>query len=269
MRQVLTVAAEIQTELEAIQTCPATCEDGTIEVSPPSGMPQRRPCPLLSAGCLYGGSLRERLDEYLNKLLIDAGIPKRHVGHFDAYIETPAVIWTNMWNFRGFLVLAGKSGVGKSFGAAWAVKRYLKSRIPDLLDKNTWSRAANTGENTVWTTANQVIRDKSVIQPSRSACLLVLDDLGREGDFSTRQADVSDIVSARYDAKLPTIVTTELAFNEIIDVYGHNTAFKLTEDVQGEGKGGMFIDCGDVSLRQDADGDFDFEEKSVQWGPKK
>jgi hypothetical protein len=39
---------------------------------------------------------------------------------------------------------------------------------------------------------------------------------------------LSENLSARYDAKLPTIVTTELAFNDIIDVYGQNTAFKLT-----------------------------------------
>jgi hypothetical protein len=92
--------------------------------------------------------------------------------------------------------------------------------------------------------------------------------MGREGDLPTRQADVSDIVSARYDAKLPTIVTTELTFNEIITVYGENTAFKLTEDVQGEGTGGMIIDCGDVSLRQDIEGDFDFGDKSLQRRPK-
>jgi hypothetical protein len=93
-----------------------------------------------------------------------------------------------------------------------------------------------------------------------------MDDLGREGDFPTRRADASDIVSARYDAKLPSIVTTELTFGEIIAAYGENTAFKLVEDIQSETAGGMLVDCGDVSLRPD--NDFDCEEKSVQRGRK-
>jgi hypothetical protein len=123
----------------------------------------------------------------------------------------------------------------------------------------------NAGENTVWATANRVIRDKTAILSSRAARLLVMDDLGREGDFPTRRADVSDIVSSRYDAKLPTIVTTELTLGGIIAAYGENTAFKLVEDIQGETAGGMLVDCGDVSLRQELDDGFGFEESGVLW----
>jgi hypothetical protein len=267
MRRFLTIAEEIQTELDHIQTCPAPCEDGTVPVSPPSGTSQRRRCPLLSFGCPYGIGIEEKLDGYLNRLLLETGVPQRHVENFAAYIETPALLSANRWEFGGFLVFFGASGVGKSFGAAWAAKRYLRSMIPDLLDTQTWNRAANAGENTVWATANRAIRDKGAISSSCAARLLVLDDLGREGDFPTRRADVSDIVSSRYDSKLPTIVTTEMTFGEIMAAYGENTAFKLIEDIQGETAGGMFADCGDVSLRSDKD-DFDCEEKGVRRGRK-
>jgi hypothetical protein len=267
VKRILAVEMEIKTELDSIQTCPSPCEDGTVLVSPPSGTSQRRRCPLLSFGCPYGGGLVERLDGYLNRLLFEAEVPRRHIEHFDAYIETPALLCANEWGFGGFLVFFGASGVGKSFGAAWAAKRYLRSVIPDPLDTNTWNRAANAGENTVWITANRAIRDKTAIASSRSARLLVMDDMGREGDFPTRRADVSDIVSSRYDAKLPTVVTTELTFGGIIAAYGENTAFKLVEDIQGEASGGMLVDCGDVSLRPDND-DFCCEEKSVQRGRK-
>jgi hypothetical protein len=269
MKRILAVAEEVQTELANIQTCPAPCDDGTVLVTPPSGTPQRRRCPVLSFCCPYGIGLGEKLDGYLNRLLTGAMIPRRHVGNFAAYIETPALIWANMWNFGGFLVFFGGSGVGKSFGAAWAVKRYLRSKISDFLDIQTWNRAANTAENTVWATAGRALRDKNMISSSCSARLLVMDDMGREGDFPTRRADVSDIVSARYDAKLPTVVTTELTFDGIIAAYGRNTAFKLAEDVQGEEGGGMIVDCCDVSLRQEIGGEFDCEEKSVTREMKK
>jgi hypothetical protein len=267
MTRILAIEDEIQTELDNIQICPVPCEDGTVLVTPPSGTSQRRRCPLLSFLCPYGIGIEEKLDGYLNRLLLETGVPQRHIGHFDAYIETPALLSANKWGFGGFLVFFGASGVGKSFGAAWAAKRYLRSMISDPLDTKTWNRAANAGENIVWTTANRVIRDKNTISLSRSARLLVMDDLGREGDFPTRRADVSDIVSSRYDAKLPTIVTTELTFGGILAAYGENTAFKLIEDIQGELAGGMFVDCGDVSLRPDKD-DFCCEEKSVRRGRK-
>jgi DNA replication protein DnaC len=267
MKWILRVEREIQTELDNIQICPAPCEEGTVLVSPPSGTRQRRRCPLLSFGCPYGSGVEEKLDGYLNRLLLGSGVPQRHIKNFAAYIETPALLCANKWGFGGFLVFFGKSGVGKSFGAAWAAKRYLRSMIPDLLDTKTWNRAANAGENTVWATVNRLIRDKSAISSSCAARLLVMDDLGREGDFPTRRADASDIVSARYDMKLPTIVTTELTFGEIIAAYGENTAFKLVEDIQGETSGGMLVDCGDVSLRPDNDGLY-CEEKSVQRGRK-
>jgi hypothetical protein len=265
MKWILRVEKEIQTELDNIQTCPAPCEDGIVLVSPPSGTSQRKRCPLLSFACAYGSGIEERLDGRLNRLLLEAGIPRRHIDHFDAYIETPALLCANKWGFGGFLVFFGKSGVGKSFGAAWAAKRYLRSMIPDPLDTKTWSRAVNAGENTAWATANRAIRDKTAILSSRAARLLVMDDLGREGDFPTRRADVSDIVSSRYDAKLPTIVTTEMTLGGIIAAYGENTAFKLVEDIRGEPAGGMLVDCGDVSLRPDSD-DFYCEEKSVRHG---
>jgi hypothetical protein len=220
---------------------------------------------LLSFACAYGSGLEEKLDGYLNRLILNAGVPIRHVGHFDAYIETPALLWADKWGFGGFLVFAGKSGVGKSFGAAWAAKRYLRNKIPNPLDTKTWSRAAREGEKTVWATANSIVRDKNAILSACASCLLVMDDFGREGDFPTRRADAGDIVSARYDARLPTIVTTELTFEEIIAVYGHNTAFKLTEDVQGESAGGMIVDCGDVSLRQELDDGFGFGESGALW----
>jgi len=262
MKWILRVEREIQTELGNIQTCPAPCEDGTVRVSPPSGTSQKRRCPLLSFVCPYGSGLEERLDGCLNRLLFDAGVPRRHIDHFDVSIETPALLCANKWVFGGFLVFFGRSGAGKSFGAAWAAKRYLRSMIPDLLDTKAWDRAVNAGENTVWATANRAIRDKTAILSSYTARLLVLDDLGREGNFPTRRADVSDIVSSRYDAKLPTIVTTELTLGGIIEAYGENTAFKLVEDIQGETAEGMLVDCGDVSLRPDSD-DFDCGEKSV------
>jgi DNA replication protein DnaC len=188
--------------------------------------------------------------------MLDAGIPRRHIECFKTRIETPALLWSQDWGFRGFLLFMGASGVGKSFSAAWTVKRYLRDRIPDTLDIGTWDRASRACGNFVWGTANKLVQDKTVIVSARNACLLVIDALGREGDSATRQADVGDIVSARYDAKLPTIVTTDLTLNDIMSVYGGHTARKLLEDVldgQNKKPDGMIIDCDKWGLKNAKD----------------
>jgi DNA replication protein DnaC len=192
------------------------------------------------------------LEAYLDRLALNSGVPVRHIECFNACIETPALFWVNRWRFGGFgkfLVLSGGSGVGKSFGAAWAFKEFLRSKISDPLDTRAWNRAAYAGERAMWSTANRIVSDKNSFDEARSKLLLVLDDLGREGSLSTRQADVSDIVSARYDAKLSTIITTELTFGEVLETYGKNTAYKLIED--NDTSGGIFAGCGDVSLRNE------------------
>jgi hypothetical protein len=232
-----------------MQSCPEPCEDGMVQVSPPSGYSQRVRCPLVNEICPYGNALGGSLEAFLDKLALGAGVPARHIERFSSRIDTPALAWADQWRFGGFLVLSGGSGVGKSFGAAWAFKGFLRSRISDPLNTETWNRAAYTGEHSMWGTANRLVHDKNRLDEARSKLFLVLDDLGREGSLPTRLADVSDIVSARYDAKLPTVITTELTFRDALKTYGKNTAYKFVED--NGGNGGMFVDCGDVSLRDE------------------
>ena len=249
MKRVLAIAWEIQSELADMQICPAPCEDGMVQVSPPSGLPQRARCPLLNEFCSYGNKLGGKLESFLDKLVLNAGVPERHVGCFESCIETPALFWAKRWRFNGFLVLSGGSGVGKSFGAAWVFKEFLRSKIPEFLDTGTWNRAAYVGERALWGTANRIVHDRNRIDEARNKLFLVLDDLGREGDSPTRRADVSDIVSSLYDAKLPTVITTEMTFRDVLKAYGKNTAYKLVED--NGGSGGMFAECGDSSLRRE------------------
>jgi hypothetical protein len=246
VERLMAITEEIQAELANITICPEPCEDGMVQVSPPSGTPRRARCPVVSHNCTYGAGLEEKLDAWLNKTMLEAGLPRRHIDHFDGYFETKALRWACKWDFYGFLILTGSSGVGKSFSAAWVVKEYLRSKIPDLLDARTWSHAETAGENVMWCSANRIIHDRRMASGASGKAFLVLDDLGREGDAQIRRADVGDVISARYDAKLPTVITTELTFSDIIKTYGLYAAHKLAED--SEGYGGMIADCGDESV---------------------
>ena len=102
VKRVLAIAWEIQSELADMQICPAPCEDGMVQVSPPSGLPQRARCPLLNEFCSYGRTLNEKAELFLNRLATDAEVPERHVGCFDACIETPALFWASGGVSMGF-----------------------------------------------------------------------------------------------------------------------------------------------------------------------
>lgn len=62
---------------------------------------------------------------------------------------------------------------------------------------------------------------------------LVLDDMGSEArevnDYGTRRIILNELISTRYDLKLPVIITTNLNTATIREQYGEKTASRLNE----------------------------------------
>lgn len=239
--------ADIAATLAAITSCPGACATGKVVVTlPEDGRPRERDCPIISSECAYGKIVSRELAAYLLDLMAGIGVPPRHLDNFAARQETFAVQAVRHWHFQSFMVLSGIPGIGKSFGAAWAVYRRLYKAIPLWLDKSEWSAAAKVGADIAWATAKEIADDKSVAGKSRAIGLLVLDDLGKEEDTKSGQAAVRDVISRRYDSKLPTVITTEMTIPDIAARYGRYIAERLAEDTI---HGGRFEDCGTVSMR--------------------
>jgi DNA replication protein DnaC len=174
------------------------------------------------------------------------GVPRRHVDNFRAFRESYPVMEAAKWPVRGFLVFGGTAGSGKSFGAAYVVREYLESRAVDWLDRGAWINAERAADSVMWRSAKDVIDDGEAYARSASVTLLVMDDLGREEETKTARSALCSVVSKRYDAKLATVVTTELSMAGLRKRYGRYLTDRLTEDI---GHGGGIIDCGDVSMR--------------------
>jgi hypothetical protein len=137
MERLILVSEEIAMELANVKTCPEPCEDGMVLVSPSSGSPRRLRCPIVTPYCAYGIGLEGKMDNYLHKIMLNAGLPRRHIENLDVYFSTEALTWACKWNFQGFLVLVGPSGAGKSFGATWAVKECYSTVGQDLRVEKT------------------------------------------------------------------------------------------------------------------------------------
>ena len=113
-------------------------------------------------------------------------------------------------NLNGWLLLQGSYGCGKTHLAA-AVANFAVSMgvptlfltVPDLLDT---LRFAYNDEDTTF---------EQRFDEIRNAKLLVLDDFGTQNATGWAQEKLFQIVNYRYINKLSTVVTTNLALDEI------------------------------------------------------
>src|SRR5919199_6837762 len=111
----------------------------------------------------------------------------------------------------GWLVLSGPSGCGKTHLAAAVANRQIElgnevffTVVPDLLDH----LRATFGPG------SDVTYDE-LFEAVRNAPLLVLDDLGTQSDTSWAQEKMFQVLNHRFNAQLPTVITTNHAMSEL------------------------------------------------------
>jgi DNA replication protein DnaC len=244
-----TISRETEYAVGAIKTCPSPCSDRTVEIRVASRKPRRVPCPIASGNCHYGARLAAILNGFLIDLMLTAGVPVRHLDNIKGASASAAALAAESWQARGFLILTGMPGAGKSFAAARAVMRYLRTHIGDWFNRQSWENASKAAESVTWVTAKEIVDNKNLAARARSCRLAVLDDLGKEDETRVGMAAVRDVISKRYDIKSPTIITSELTLVNIQDRYGRYIAERLVEDYCSK-----IVDCGGESLRLKEDG---------------
>lgn len=112
---------------------------------------------------------------------------------------------------EGWLVIHGSSGAGKTHVAAAVANRCLDRGqpalfvvVPDLLDH---LRASYRPDS-------EMAYDY-LLEQVRTAPVLILDDLGTQSATAWAQEKLFQILNYRYNAQLPTIVTTNLSLDRI------------------------------------------------------
>jgi DNA replication protein DnaC len=108
---------------------------------------------------------------------------------------------------EGWIVLSGASGCGKTHIAAAIVNRVLERGeaalfvvVPDLLDhlRSAYQPGADVGYD-------------ELFERVRNAPVLVLDDLGTQAPTQWAQEKLFQLINYRFNARLPMVVTTNLA----------------------------------------------------------
>jgi DNA replication protein DnaC len=111
---------------------------------------------------------------------------------------------------EGWLVLVGASGSGKTHIAAAIANRCIERGtpalfvvVPDLLDH---LRAAYR--------PNAEVGYDQLFEQVRNAPVLILDDLGTQSATPWAQEKLFQIINHRYNARLPTVITTNIALSK-------------------------------------------------------
>lgn len=114
---------------------------------------------------------------------------------------------------QGWLVLVGASGCGKTHIAAAVANRCLERGIPalfvvvpDLLDhlRSAYKPDADIGYD-------------QLFEQVRNAPVLILDDLGTHSATPWAEEKLFQIINHRFNARLPTVITTNLPLNKFDD----------------------------------------------------
>ena len=157
--------------------------------------------------------------EVVGRLLKTAGIPPRfaraELDNFERSYDTQLKAWQKAADFvhafpvvdKG-LILHGVTGVGKTHLAVAILKAVIR-------DKGARGFFCETSEllKQVRNTYNTSVEltELAILKPVLEGQLLVLDDLGFERPSEWVQETIGLVINTRYNKRLPTIITSNLA----------------------------------------------------------
>jgi DNA replication protein DnaC len=205
----------------AVSQCPVCGGAGVVHPRLPSGEPDYSHTIPCSCQNSPGGEQQERLFRYSNlgsltRLTFERLEPRGKSGNprnqeqFRQALEAALAFTANP---KGWLIYSGPSGSGKTHLTAAIVNERIRQGFPafyvtapDLLDH---LRASfNPGSE---------IPYDEFFEQVRNAPLLVLDDLGAQTGTPWAREKMDQLLTARFNAELPTIIVTITPVSEIED----------------------------------------------------
>lgn len=177
---------------------------------------------------------------HVTDLLDEAGIARRFEDcEFDNYLEVNPTAAKNLAACRRYadnwpevlesgmsLVLSGSCGTGKNHLAVSIAKNIIRTHlarveITDVMRltravKSTWRHDAD-------------ISEESVLEHYSSLDLLIIDEVGVQFGSSAEMAILHEVISARYESILPTILISNLPFEQLKEFISPRVADRVTE----------------------------------------
>ena len=137
--------------------------------------------------------------------------------------------WDEMLNQNAGLLLYGSPGTGKTFAASCIANALMEKRVPVLVTSIVRLTAGVFGDDL-----------NVLMHKMNTARLLVLDDFGAERNTEFKAEQIFTVIDARYSAKRPMIITTNLTdFDTETDVRRrrvYDRIFEVCTPIRMDGK---------------------------------
>ena len=155
-------------------------------------------------------------EDFLNANFENCDHPKEIINSLRAYCK----------NFKGFLLLTGPSGRGKSYGASVCVNEFLKRddncffiEIYDLYFE--WLNATQ-GESNLLSLMDKYVKKT----------LLVIDDLGSRKPSDAFLEFIQFLITKRSNStSLSTVISTNLNSRQILEQFGNPILSRISKDM--------------------------------------
>lgn len=158
------------------------------------------------------------------------GLPQRyqsaHISKIKKWNEELPLVKNWMHQPKNFLILLGCPGCGKTYvSIALCLYLYELNKENSYLDIEFVNvRSFFNFLKKCFSEGKDDIRPKEILM---NAKWLVLDDLGASRNTDWQQEIILDIIDARYNNMMPTIVTTNFTFDEIGKIFGKRVQSRL------------------------------------------
>jgi len=163
--------------------------------------------------------------------LLDRGLAERHLEVlFKGDVkQTPALDAINAFGGDGICIISGNVGCGKTLAAhSWLLDAA-------NVEPRDWSARGIRMVTAAWfaRTSRYANREEDKFNALTEPRRLVVDDLGVEfnDEKGSFRVDVDELLDLRWRAKLPTVITTNLASEEFKERYG----LRLYDRARGQG----------------------------------
>ncbi|HCR1072524.1 TPA: ATP-binding protein, partial [Enterobacter kobei] len=138
--------------------------------------------------------------------------------------------YTNSWPERlkagTGLVMTGNCGTGKNHLAVSIAKTIIRDHLAkvEITDVMRLTRAVKS----TWR-HNAEMTEEDVIERFASLDLLIIDEVGVQFGSPTEMTILQEIINARYESILPTILISNLTFDQLKETIGERIVDRVTD----------------------------------------
>lgn len=124
------------------------------------------------------------------------------------------------------LVMTGNCGTGKNHLAVSIVKKIIRDHLAkvEITDVMRLTRAVKS----TWR-HNAEMTEEDVIERFASLDLLIIDEVGVQFGSPTEMTILQEIINARYESILPTILISNLTFDQLKETIGERIVDRVTD----------------------------------------